>query len=74
LREAPFQHLGNPSMELLPLGFDERVIGGVLDQGMFEDVLAAWRPAHRLHSRLSCTTPVCFLKCIAHTGHETRAK
>src|SRR5262249_16151005 len=37
------QHLGNTLMVLLARVLQERLIGGILDESMLEDVPAAWR-------------------------------
>ena len=38
-----YQHLGNALMVLLPYALQERLIGGILDEGVLEDVAAARR-------------------------------
>ena len=48
LRELRFQHVGDPPMELLALSLDQRVVQGVLEQRVLEDVGAAGRPALRV--------------------------
>ena len=48
LRELRFQHLGDPPMELLSLPLHQRVVQGVLEQRVLEDVTAAGRPALRV--------------------------
>ena len=48
LRELRFQHVGDPPMELLALSLDQRVVQGVLEQRVLEDVTAAGRPALRV--------------------------
>ena len=48
LRELRFQHLGDPPVELLSLALDQRVVQGILEQRVLEDVAAAGRPALRV--------------------------
>ena len=37
-----FQHLGNALMVLLPRAPEQRLIGCLLDQGMFEHICGLW--------------------------------
>ena len=48
LRELRFQHFGDPPVELLALSLDQRVVQGVFEQRVLEDVTAARRPALRV--------------------------
>jgi hypothetical protein len=43
LRKLRLQHLRNPLMVLLPCAPQQRLIGGLLDEGMLEDILALRR-------------------------------
>ena len=43
LGKLRLQHLGNALMVLLSRALQERLIGGILDEGMLEDVPAARR-------------------------------
>ena len=73
LRELRLQHFGDPPMELLSLPLDQRVVQGVLEQRVLEDVTAAGRPALRVQDlRLNQLGQRPFERRLVHESRRRR--